>query len=121
MTDIAAIADSYIALWNARTSAQRRELLARHWTTDATYVDPLMRGDGHAGIEALVAGVQQRFPDYSFRLIGAANGHGDYVRFRWELGPTGESGPIEGSDVAELKDGRIHRIIGFLDKVPEGA
>lgn len=49
MTDIAAIADSYIALWNARTSAQRRELLARHWTTDATYVDPLMRGDGHTG------------------------------------------------------------------------
>ncbi|MGJ4948541.1 nuclear transport factor 2 family protein [Bradyrhizobium sp. HKCCYLS20291] len=121
MTDLATIADSYISLWNERAPAQRRALLTRHWTADASYVDPLMRSDGHDGIDALVAGVQQRFPDYSFRLIGAASGHGDYVRFRWSLGPSGESSPIEGSDVAELKDGRIHRIIGFLDKVPEAA
>ncbi|MGJ5221687.1 nuclear transport factor 2 family protein, partial [Bradyrhizobium oligotrophicum] len=96
MTDTAAIADGYIALWNARETAQRRTLLGVHWRTDASYVDPLMRGDGHDGIEALVEGVQQRFPDFRFRLLGAADGHGNYVRFSWTLGPDSADGPIQG-------------------------
>ncbi len=121
MTDADAIANHYIALWNERASGQRRELLARDWTSDAVYVDPLMRGEGHDGVDALIAGVQQRFPDYSFRLTGSANGHGDYIRFSWELGPQGAEAPIQGTDFAELKDGRIQRVTGFLDKVPDAA
>ncbi|MGC2780196.1 MAG: nuclear transport factor 2 family protein [Bradyrhizobium sp.] len=121
MTDVTAIAASYIALWNERDATRRRALLARHWTADATYADPLMRGEGHQAIEALVAGVQQRFPDYTFRLIGSANGHGNYVRFSWELGPEGAEGPILGTDFAELADGQIQRVTGFLDRVPNGA
>ena len=41
---------------------------------------PLMSGDGHDGVDALIAGVQQRFPDFKFRLIGEPNGYGDHVR-----------------------------------------
>ncbi|CCD99666.1 nuclear transport factor 2 family protein [Bradyrhizobium sp. STM 3809] len=121
MTDFAGIAESYIALWNAREPKERRALLARQWTADSTYVDPLMRGEGHDGIEALIAGVQQRFPDFRFRLLGPANGHGDHVRFSWSLGPETGDGPIQGTDFVELADGRIRRVTGFLDKVPEGA
>ena len=121
MTDVTPIAESYIALWNERNATQRRALLARRWTTDSTYVDPLMRGEGHDAIDALVAGVQQRFPDFQFRLLGAANGHGDYVRFSWQLGPENADGPIQGTDFVELADGRIRRVTGFLDRVPDGA
>ncbi|NPU65222.1 nuclear transport factor 2 family protein [Bradyrhizobium sp. 83012] len=121
MTEIAAIADGYIALWNERDATQRRTLLARQWTDDASYVDPLMYGSGYDGIDALVNGVQQRFPDFRFRLRGSANGHGNYVRFAWTLGPADADGPIEGTDFVELADGRIRRVTGFLDKVPEGA
>ncbi|GLH78627.1 hypothetical protein SSBR45G_35360 [Bradyrhizobium sp. SSBR45G] len=121
MTDLAAIADGYIALWNERDAAQRRARLARQWTADASYADPLMRGDGYDGIDALIAGVQRRFPDFRFRLRGAADGHGDHVRFSWTLGPAEADGPVQGTDVVELADGRIRRVTGFLDKVPEGA
>jgi hypothetical protein len=121
MTDFAAIADGYIALWNERDTTQRRALLARQWTDDASYVDPLMRAESHDGIEGLIAGVQQRFPDFRFRLRGRADGHGNHVRFSWSLGPEAADGPIEGTDVVELADGRIRRVTGFLDKVPEGA
>ncbi|AWM10047.1 nuclear transport factor 2 family protein [Bradyrhizobium symbiodeficiens] len=121
MTDPITIAQSYIELWNERTAGRRREMLGENWTIDASYVDPLMKGDGRDGIEALIAGVQQRFPDFKFQLIGEPNGYGDHVRFSWGLGPDGADSPIKGTDFAVLKDGRIQSVTGFLDQVPAGA
>ena len=117
MTDAITIARRYIDLWNERASGRRRELLSQNWTAD---VDPLMKGDGHDGVDALIAGVQQRFPDFKFKLIGEPNGYGDHVRFSWGLGPEGIDSPIKGTDFAVLKDGRIRSITGFLDQVPTG-
>ena len=56
MTDINNIAKSYIELWNERIPSRRREMLATAWTADASYVDPLMKGEGHDGIDALIEG-----------------------------------------------------------------
>ena len=120
MTDAITIARRYIDLWNERASGRRRELLSQNWTADASYVDPLMKGDGHDGVDALIAGVQQRFPDFKFKLIGEPNGYGDHVRVSWGLGPEGIDSPIKGTDFAVLKDGRIRSITGFLDQVPTG-
>jgi hypothetical protein len=123
MTDIKQIAHRYIELWNERAQSRRREMLAANWTTDARYVDPLMSGDGHDGVDALISGVQQKFPDFKFTLIGEPNGFGEHVRFSWGLGPDGAAdSPIKGTDFAVLsKDGRIRSITGFLDQVPQGA
>jgi hypothetical protein len=121
MTDINAVASRYIDLWNERTPSRRREILAAHWTDDAKYIDPLMSGDGRDGIDALIAGVQQRFPDFRFHLIGEPNGFGDHIRFSWGLGPEGADSPIKGTDFAVVSDGRIRSITGFLDQVPQNA
>jgi hypothetical protein len=121
MTDHTTIARRYIDLWNERTPSRRREILSEHWASDAKYVDPLMSGDGRDGVDALISGVQQRFPDFKFTLIGEPNGFGDHVRFSWGLGPEGADSPIKGTDFALLKDGRIRSITGFLDQVPPGA
>jgi len=117
MTDVKTIAESYIDLWNERTPDRRRKILAANWTADAKYVDPLMSGDGHDGVDALIAGVQQRFPDFRFQLIGEPNG----TAFSWGLGPDGADSPIKGTDFAVLKDGRIRSITGFLDQIPQSA
>ena len=121
MTDFNAIARSYIELWNERTPERRRDLLARHWTNDAIYIDPLMSGEGREGIDALISGVQQRFPDFRFSLIGPPNGFGDRLRFCWGLGPEGADSPIKGTDFAVIRDGKIQGITGFLDQVPSSA
>jgi SnoaL-like domain len=121
MTDMNTIARRYIDLWNERTPSRRREMLASDWTADARYVDPIMSGDGRDGVDALIAGVQQRFPDFRFTLIGEPNGYGDQLRFQWGLGPDGVDSPIKGTDFALLKAGRIRSITGFLDQVPAGA
>jgi hypothetical protein len=121
MRDPQTIAVEYIALWNETDPGRRGRLFADGWDGDAVYVDPVMRGSGRSEIDGLVAGVQARFPGFSFQLSSVPNGHSDYVRFSWRLGPAAAEAPIEGSDVLEMKDGRIARVIGFLDKVPQSA
>jgi hypothetical protein len=122
MTDVKQVAHRYIELWNERAPNRRREMLAANWTNDARYVDPLMSGDGHDGVDALISGVHQKFPDFKFTLIGEPNGFGEHVRFCWGLGPDGVDSPIKGTDFAVLsQDGRIKSITGFLDQVPQTA
>src|SRR3954453_11532767 len=118
MTEAQAIASRYIDLWNEKAADRRRAILAANWASDARYVDPLMSGNGHDGIDAMIAGVQQRFPDFRFSLIGEPNGYGDNLRFSWGLGPEGADSPIKGTDFAVMKDGRIQSITGFLDRIP---
>src|SRR6202051_2246746 len=119
MTDINLAATRYIDLWNERSADRRRAMLSQHWARDAKYVDPLMSGDGHDGVDALISGVQARFPDFRFQLIGQPNGFGEHLRFSWGLGPDGADSPIKGTDFAVVHDGKIKSITGFLDQVPQ--
>jgi len=121
MTDFNAIARGYIELWNERTPERRRDLLAKHFTNDATFIDPLMSGEGRDGIDALISGVHQRFPDFCFSLIGEPNGFGERLRFSWGLGPEGADSPIKGTDFAVMRDGKIQGVTGFFDQVPSSA
>ena len=120
MTDVdpTTLADRYIAMWNETDAETRRDLVAGTRTEDGAYLDPMMRGDGHAGIDAMVAGVQQRFPGFRFSRIGAADFHGDHLRFSWALGLDGEEAMIKGTDYAVLQEGRLRSVTGFLDQVP---
>lgn len=121
MTDPAAIADAYLATWNETDPARRAALLRERWTEDARYADPLARSAGRTAIDAMIGAVQARFPGFRFTRLGAADGHGEHVRFAWSLGPAGAEPPIKGSDIVLLADGRIDQVIGFLDQVPAGA
>lgn len=118
MTSLDDLIDRYIAMWNETNAASRRDLIAGIWTDRARYVDPLMEGEGHAGIDEMVAGLQARFPNHHFRRIGPVDTHHDCVRFAWELVP--ESGPAlaRGIDVGTVDDGRLATITGFLDAAP---
>lgn len=87
MTGAATIANRYIALWNETDPGRRKAMLADLWSDAGTYLDPLMQGQGHDQIDALIAGVHGQFPDFRFALVGQPDGYGDQVRFSWQLGP----------------------------------
>jgi hypothetical protein len=112
------IAAVYIALWNETDAARRFERLGAQWNAEATYVDPLARVAGRADIAGLIGAVQTRFPGFHFTSLGAADGHAEFVRFSWGLGPKGAEPIIKGSDVVRLEGDRIAAVIGFLDLVP---
>lgn len=119
--DPAALADRYLAAWNETDAARRRELVALAWTESASYADPLMRGDGHAGIDAMIAAVQGKFPGFRFTRVSPVDAHGEHLRFTWELGPAGEPALVVGTDFATISaDGRLARMTGFIDRAPAG-
>lgn len=121
MTDLTDLADRYIAIWNETDAAARRGLIANTWTEGALYVDPLMRGEGRDGIDAMVAAVQQRFPGHRFRRTGPVDAHNDRVRFGWALAPEGGPDLVAGVDFGVVAGGRLAAITGFLDQVPQAA
>jgi len=118
MSDHLQLASRYIALWNEADPERRRKFLAKDWTPDATYADPLVQRAGHAEIDALIGAVQQRFSGFRFALDGRVDGHGDHLRFSWTLGPEGGQPVVKGTDFASTENGRFKAVTGFIDQAP---
>ena len=116
-TAIEQLVDQYLAVWNETDPDARRALIARTWTEDGTYLDPLLEGDGHAGIDATIGDAQPRFPGLPFRRTSDVDAHHNVVRFSWALGPE-DSPALAGIDFGVIADGRFGSITGFFDFMP---
>lgn len=117
MADVTTVVADYIAMWNETSPGARRAIVARAWSDDGTYLDPLMSGDGPDGIDAMVAGAQAQFPGARFELLAGPDHHHDRVRFAWRmLGGEGAGEVARGVDFATLAgDGRLRSVTGFLE------
>ncbi|NJN35876.1 MAG: nuclear transport factor 2 family protein [Nitrospiraceae bacterium] len=116
MTDPNTIAQSYLSLWNEEDDTVRRERLARGWSADANYVDPMMAGQSREGIARIIEAARAQFPGHRFTLAGTPDSHGSFVRFSWTLGLPSGAPVARGTDVVRLDgNGQIAEVIGFLD------
>jgi len=118
MENLNELIDRYIAMWNETDESRRRALIARIWTEDASYLDPVMQGNGQAEIDAMVRGVHERFPGHRFRRTSDPDAHHDRVRFSWKLAPEGSAAVVSGTDFAVVAaDQRLQTVTGFFDHV----
>jgi hypothetical protein len=122
MTDITTIVNGYIAAWNEPDADRRRELVADTFDADATYLDPLMSGEGTDGIAAMIGRAQQQFPGHRFELSAGPDAHNDRVRFAWTLLSVENGTPAgAGVDFAIVADdGRLREVTGFLEQPVAG-
>jgi hypothetical protein len=121
MTDINTIIASYIAAWNETDADKRRDVIARTWTDNGRYLDSHRDSTGHDAIDSMIAGVQQVFPGYRFRLSSGIEKHHDRVRFSWQAGGAPDT-PLffAGTDFATIAaDGRFLSVTGFTDAMPQ--
>jgi hypothetical protein len=115
----AEIVEAYVATWNETDAARRRAAIATAWAEAGRYCDPVMAGEGHAGLESLLAGVQAKFPGFVLKRTSPVDAHNGHVRFAWSLGPAGGPTVVEGVDFCALApDGRLQSVVGFIDKMP---
>jgi hypothetical protein len=115
MTDITTVVHGYIASWNEASPERRRALVAETVADDASYLDPILSGDGHDGIDAMIAAAQSQFPGHRFELTAGPDAHHDRVRFAWKL-VGGDGRVAAGVDFATVADdGRLRAVTGFLE------
>jgi len=109
------VVTEYIAAWNERDPGRRRELVAKTFAEDGSYVDPHRSGETHEGIDAMIAQAQDQLPGHRIELTFGPDAYDDRVRFAWQLlGPDGAVGG--GTDFATLTpDGRLGHVTGFSD------
>jgi len=115
---LTALVDRYMAAWNETDASRRQALIALTFTDKARYLDPVLAGDGHEGIDAMVGAVHAKYPGYKFSRTSDINGHHDRAMFNWQLGP--KDGPVfvKGVDVAVVSaDGRLAQVDGFFTEV----
>ena len=111
--------EAYVATWNETDASRRQAGIARAWAPSARYRDPLMASDGHAGIDAMLASVQAKFPGFVLRRTSGVDCHNGNARFSWSLGPAAGPTVVEGVDFCALAaDGRLASVVGFIDKAP---
>jgi hypothetical protein len=110
----------YLAAWSEQDAKRRRELVAKTWTEDGTYIDRVRDGHGHDSIAAMIGKAQEHFPGYRLNLASGIEAHHDYVRFSWVAGGTADAPLyIKGTDFASIADdGRLKSVIGFVDAAP---
>ena len=113
----------YIAAWNEPDAVRRRDLVARTWTDDGTYVDGARDCRGHDEISAAIGKAQDHFPGYRLHIASGIDMHHGYVRFSWVAGGTPEAPLyIKGTDLAAVAaDGRLRSVVGFTDAAPAPA
>ena len=118
MSNIESVIESYVASWNETDPGRRQSSLAESCAVNASYRDPVMVSDGHSGLDAMLAGVQAKFPGFVLKRISKVDSHNDAVRFAWSLGPAAGPSVVEGVDFATLSaDGKLANIVGFIDKM----
>ena len=120
MNTLTDLIDRYIATWNETDGRRRRDLVAQTWTDVASYLDPMLQGEGKDGIDAMIAGVQERFPGHRFRRTSDVESHHDRVRFTWELAPEAGDPVVCGTDFGIVTaDDRLRSVTGFFDQVQQ--
>ncbi len=121
MSDFDRMVRRYLDVWNETDPAARRALIDDVFAEDVRYVDPVAAVRGRDALHGLIGAVHQQFPGFAFVPAGVADAHHQQGRFTWTLGRPGEEPPVAGFDVAEWgDDGRIHLVLGFLDRAPAG-
>ena len=117
--EVDAAVEAYVAAWNETDPARRRAAIDRACAADSVFRDPLMKSEGRDALDALLAGVQAKFPGFVLKRISPVDRHNDAVRSAWSLGPAAGPSVVEGVDFATVGvDGKLASIVGFIDKMP---
>jgi hypothetical protein len=115
---IVELVDLYIAMWNETDAGRRRGLIAKIWADGASYLDPVLSGEGRDGIDAMVKAAHEKYPGHRFKRTSDVNMHHDRAQFAWELGREGCPALVKGVDFATLSnEGCLKTVTGFFTEL----
>jgi hypothetical protein len=103
-------------VFGERDSERRMAAIKNLYSEDAVFFEAEQRFEGRQTISDAVAALQASFPDeFEFSAVAPPARNHDVGRLFWRLGPAGSPPVVNGMDVAQFKDGRIHSLYVFLN------
>jgi hypothetical protein len=88
------------------------------WAEKGKFGTPYGEVAGWDAIEALIAGVQKRFPDSVVRRTTKVDGFGNYLRWGFTLSRADGTPILSGADFAIIENGKLQLVMGFFDFAP---
>ena len=103
-------------VFGERDGDRRMAAIENLYSEDAVFFEAERRFEGHQAINDAVAALQASFPaEFEFSAVAPPARNHDVGRLFWRLGPAGSPPVVNGMDVAQFKDGRIHALYVFLN------
>jgi hypothetical protein len=87
---------------------------------DGTYTEPTAHVAGRKALVDHIGAFFEQFPGAYFVVTSGIDSHHGKFRFTWRMVLADGKVFLEGVDFGELNsDGKLHRIVGFLDRLPK--
>lgn len=103
-------------VFGERDSERRMAAIKNLYSEDAIFFEAERQFEGRQAISDAVAALQASFPaEFEFSAVAPPARNHDVGRLFWRLGPAGSPPVVNGMDVAQFKDGRIHSLYVFLN------
>jgi hypothetical protein len=100
-------------VFGQRDATPRRQAIAEIFAADCVFTAPDGAHQGRDTIDAAVAALHARLPDFVFSA-GTARILDGAGLIEWTFGPSGEPDRIAGTDVVLCHDNRISHLMVFL-------
>jgi ketosteroid isomerase-like protein len=115
MTISALMRNNFDQIFIELDTMKREAMMREVYTEDCVWVHP---GGRIVGIEAIndsVTEIRKRIPDYRYTVVGDIQTMHTVGICRWGSGLPGEPFRYAGTDVVEVRDGRVAIFYTFID------
>ncbi|KAK6340068.1 hypothetical protein TWF730_001841 [Orbilia blumenaviensis] len=106
-------------VFGSTSHEDRLKNLARLWSPDAIFIDPMGIFKTHEEVSGAIAGLQQDGWVFSelgdVQVTSPPDSEISVAMLRWGYGKPGETPEVTGLDVISIKDGKVERLYTFLD------
>ena len=113
------LVDRYFDSLNELDDKRRRDLTKQVWAEKGKFGTPYGEVEGLDAIDALVAGVHNKFPNAIVRRTTEVDGFGNYLRWGFTLSEGNGIPLLSGVDFAIVSKGKLQLVMGFFDFAPK--
>lgn len=104
-----------LAVFNERDPGRRAEAIATTYADDVRWTDDEGVATGHVELNAKAADLQEKLQGLHFVKAGMVRQTRGLGFLAWEVRTPDDTTVASGFDVAEISDGRIHRLWTVLN------
>jgi len=97
-------------------SVKRAVFLAKYYTEDCLWIHPRSRIVGRDGINEAASEIRKLFPEYRYTVTSEIQAMHNVATCRWGSGMPGQPFHYTGTDLLEVRDGRVSRLYTFIDQ-----